>query len=159
MQTEALQHSFIPLLIFFSGGLVFIAIGLCVSYLLQKQKPNPEKLSFYECGEDAVLTQSRFNIRYFLAALVFLLMEVELVLLAPVILNRRGGIPGMEAGQSDSLLRTEMLIFLILLGAGFLLALGLKYFDWERPAKVIPQFRGPVPDSVYLSYRQTENKA
>lgn len=149
---------YLPVLIFFSGGLVFIAIGLGISYLLQKQKPNPEKLSFYECGEDAVLTQSRFNIRYFLAALVFLLMEVELVLLAPVILNRKG-IPGMDAGQSDSLLRTEMLIFLILLGAGFLLALGLKYFDWERPAKVIPRFDGPVPDSVYLGYRQTENKA
>lgn len=153
-----MSTGYLSTLIFFSGGLAFIVIGLGVSYLLQKQKPNPEKLSFYECGEDAVITQSRFNLRYFLVALVFLLMEVELVLLAPFILNRKG-IPGMKAVQSESLMRTEMLIFLILLGAGFLLALGLKYFDWEKPARVMPQFDGPVPDAVYLSYRQAENKA
>ena len=153
-----MSTGYLATLIFFSGGLAFIAIGLGVSFLLQKQKPNPEKLSFYECGEDAVPAESRFNLRYFLAAIVFLLMEVELVLMAPVILNR-GGISGLPKGQSDSLLRTEMLIFLILLGAGFLLALGLRYFDWEKPVRIIPAFRGPVPDSAYLSYGQGEKSA
>ena len=103
--------------------------------------------------------ESRFNLRYFLAAIVFLLMEVELVLMAPVILNRFG-IEGMPASESDRLLKIAMLVFLLILGLGFLIALGLRFFDWQKPDLAVPSFQGPVPDYIYEQYnldREKEN--
>ncbi len=152
-----MQQGYLPVLIFFCGGLVFIAAGLGISLLLQTRKPNPEKLSFYECGEEPVVTQSRFNLRFFLAALVFLLMEVELVLMAPVILNRFG-IEGMPPGESARLLKIAMLVFLLILGIGFMIALGLRFFDWQKPGNAVPSFQGPVPDFVYEQYNLDREK-
>jgi NADH-quinone oxidoreductase subunit A len=146
-----MQDSSFPILLFFTGGLLFIGLGLGFSLLLQKQNPTPEKLLNYECGEDPVMIRSRFNLRFFLAAVVFVLMEVELVLMAPVLLNRNG-IAGISSGESSALLKTGVLIFLGILGAGLLLALGLRYFDWHKPAAAVPNFQGPVPDFVYEQY-------
>jgi NADH-quinone oxidoreductase subunit A len=149
--------SYLPVLVFFCGGFLFIGLGFGLSLLLQKQKPNPEKLSFYECGEEPGPTGSRFNLRFFLPAMVFVLMEVELALLAPVLLNRFG-IEGIGQEESKGLLKTEVLIFLLILGAGFLLALGKKYFDWQRPETMVPSFQGPVPDFAYEQYNLDREK-
>lgn len=152
-----MQANFLPILVFFCGGLLFIGLGFGVSILLQTRKPNPEKLSFYECGEEAGPVGSRFNIRFFLPAVVFVLMEVEIVLLAPVLLNRFG-LSGLNKAESEALVRTEVLIFLLILGAGFLLALGRRFFDWDRPEKKIPDFQGPVPDFAYEQYNLNRMK-
>jgi len=146
-----MQSGLLPLLVFFSGGILFIAIGFGISLLLQRRKPNPQKSTFYECGEDAGPAGSQFNLRFGLAALVFVLMEVEIVLLAPVLLNRFEITAGGRA-ESESLLKTEILIFLVILGAGFMLALGKGFFDWERPLNKVPDFQGPVPDFAYEQY-------
>lgn len=152
-----MENSLLPVFVFFSGGLLFISLGLGFSFLLQSRKPNPEKNQNYECGEDPVLVPARFNLRYFLAALVFVLMEVELVLMAPVLLNRKG-VSGLSSAESDGILRGEMLIFLGLLISGFLLALGLRFFDWHRPQNTAPPFQGPVPDFVYEQYNLNKEK-
>lgn len=146
-----MQSGLLPLLVFFSGGILFIALGFGISLLLQKRKPNNQKSTFYECGEDAGPAGSQSNLRFGLAALVFVLMEVEIVLLAPVLLNRFDITAGSRA-ESESLLKTEILIFLVILGAGFMLALGKGFFDWERPVNKVPDFQGPVPDFAYEQY-------
>jgi NADH-quinone oxidoreductase subunit A len=151
------MHSYFPILFFFAGGLVFTGLGLLISRILQTQKPNPEKNSPYECGEESVSNRSRFNLRFFLAAVVFILMEVELVLMAPVILNRSAAIEN-DGNELSSILRFEMLIFLLLLGAGFMLALGMRYFDWEKPVRQPAGFQGPVPDFVYEQYNLDREK-
>jgi len=152
-----MQDRSFPILLFFIGGLLFTGLGLGFSLLLQKRNPTPEKLLNYECGEDPVLIRSRFNLRFFLAAVVFVLMEVELVLMAPVLLNRNG-ITGISSAESSALVKTGILIFLAILGAGLLLALGLRYFDWHKPAPVVPNFQGPVPDFVYEQYNLNKEK-
>jgi NADH-quinone oxidoreductase subunit A len=144
-------QNYLPVLVFFGGGMLFIAAGLGLSWLLQTRKPNPEKLSFYECGEETVRGESRFNLRFFLAALVFLLMEVELVLMAPVMLNR-SGIQGIPTRNSSEMLKVAMLVFLLILGLGFLIALGLRFFDWQKPQAHVESFQGAVPDFVYEQY-------
>jgi NADH-quinone oxidoreductase subunit A len=78
---------YILILAFFSGALVFVAVGYGLSRLLQSQKPNSQKLSPYECGEDGVpMEKTSFQFRYYLPAILFLLFEVEIVLMAPVLL-------------------------------------------------------------------------
>ena len=152
-----MEQNFLSVLVFFAGGLFFIAAGLGISFLIQTRKPNPQKLSFYECGEDVSLVQSKFNLRFFLAALVFVLMEVELVLMAPVVMNR-SGIDGLSSSDSNQLLRIALLIFLGILGIGFLMALGLRFFEWQKPETVVPSFQGPVPDFVYEQYNLNREK-
>ena len=149
-----MQSAYLPLLVFFAGGLVFVGLGFGLSWLLQTRKPNPEKLSFYECGEEAGPLGSRFNLRFFLPAIVFLLMEVEIVLMAPVFLNRFD----FSDAAGKQIMKTELLLFILILAAGFLLALGKGFFEWQKPSQKAPAFQGPVPDFMYEQYNLYREK-
>ena len=70
--------------LFILGGLGFILIALMVGKLLRPYRPNEEKLTTYESGEDPVNNAwGQFNLRFYIIALVFILFEVELVFLFP----------------------------------------------------------------------------
>ena len=70
--------------------LLLLAVVLCtalmaLSHLLSLRKPTREKQMSYECGEDPVGTAwLRFNIRFYVVALVFVLFDVEMALIYPV---------------------------------------------------------------------------
>ena len=71
------------LLLFVLGG-VFVAANLLLSRLLRPSNPYPEKLSSYECGEEPTgEAWVRFNPRFYIIALAFLIFEVELVFMIP----------------------------------------------------------------------------
>ncbi|MFA6234604.1 MAG: NADH-quinone oxidoreductase subunit A [Bacteroidota bacterium] len=71
-------------LIFIILGLVFVAMGLLVAKILRPHNPTAEKTLPYECGEDPIGPQwMRFNFRFYVVALIFILFDVELVLLFP----------------------------------------------------------------------------
>jgi NADH-quinone oxidoreductase subunit A len=61
-----------------------VTLLLALSFFLVKQKPDMEKLSAYECGfnpyEDARL---RFEIRFFLVGLLFIIFDLEVAFLLP----------------------------------------------------------------------------
>jgi NADH-quinone oxidoreductase subunit A len=153
------MHSYLPVAIFFLGGLLFIGLGFGVSLLLQTRKPNPQKGLAYECGEEPSAPGGRFNIRYFLPAAVFLLFEVEVVLLAPVLISAKNHPPSENPGQWLQLVRTEALGFTLVLAAGLLLALGLGYLNWDKPVLRVPDFFGPVPDFAYEQYNLEQEQA
>lgn len=75
----------------FAGILVFLVIGvglavftLALSKLLRPFKPGAEKSTIYECGERPVGSPwIRFNIRFYVVALIFVVFDVETVLLYP----------------------------------------------------------------------------
>ena len=111
---------------------VFIILGiiLCEKYtsflLIQKlvapSNPTKDKLSTYECGEDAEGSAwIRFNIRYYIIALIFLIFEVEVVFLFPWAVIFQDFI---KEGNG-MLVFVEMAIFL------FILIVGLAYV-WQK---------------------------
>lgn len=111
---------------FILGGVIFVLIGLTVTRLLAPHRPNPEKLTTYECGEDPVGDSGiQFHIRFYLVALVFLIFEVEILFLFPwatvfadpewILADPRWGI----------LAFIEMVVFAVIL------ILGLVYV-WQR---------------------------
>ena len=62
-----------------TGGLMFLSHSLSVS------NPTKEKQMSYECGEDPVGSAwLRFNIRFYVVALVFVLFDVEMALIYPI---------------------------------------------------------------------------
>jgi NADH-quinone oxidoreductase subunit A len=70
--------------VFFILGAIFVAGGLITNWLLRPTRATREKLMIYECGEDAEgAAHLRFNIRFYVIALVFLLFDLEFVMLFP----------------------------------------------------------------------------
>lgn len=80
--------SYVAILVFLVVGGLFIALLLFLSRvfhrLLHGRNITQEKLLPYECGEDAVGdTRIRFNVRFYIIALIFLIFDVEIVLMFP----------------------------------------------------------------------------
>ncbi len=123
------------ILLFFIVGLVFVGVGLLAASIIRPNKPNPIKLLTYECGEDPIgQPWIRFNVRFYIVALVFLLFDVEIVFLLPwaVIIN---AFKNMGLGW---FVFFEMFIFVAILVLGLAYVWRKGDLDWERPQPIIP---------------------
>jgi NADH-quinone oxidoreductase subunit A len=98
--------------------------------------PRPEKSAIYECGEDTMGSAwLRFNIRFYMVAIVFLLFEVELVLTLPLLLLLRGTLNvavDKSAAIAAVFVMAEVMVFVgvLLLGLFFVWACG--DLSWVR---------------------------
>src|SRR5260221_11136656 len=81
---ESLLSQYFPILVFLviAGGIAAAVVG--ASFVLARQNPDSEKLSPYECGfepfEDARI---RFDVRYYLVAVLFIIFDLEVAVLFP----------------------------------------------------------------------------
>jgi NADH-quinone oxidoreductase subunit A len=106
-------------------GIVFVAGGIITNFFLRPKKPNELKLSTYECGEDPIGSSwLKFNIRFYVVALIFILFDVEIVFLFPWAVVYK---------QMGTLAFTEMLVFLAVLIVGFAYVWVKGDLDWVRP--------------------------
>lgn len=111
---------FAAVLVFIFVGSAFVAGGLILgSFLRQKTKEKQKRLT-YECGEPTIGSSwIRFNNRFYNIALIYLLFDVEVVLLLPVLLVLK----------ETSLSGEGFLAFVLILVFLFFLTLGLVY-EW-----------------------------
>ena len=123
-------------LLFVILGFTFVAIALTAAALIRPSKPNPVKNSTYECGEIPIGdTWVRFNVRFYVIALVFLLFDVEVVFLLPWAIVFR---------QLGWFAFIEMIVFVVILFAGFAYVWGKGDLDWEKPKPQIPRLEDLV---------------
>jgi len=121
-----------------------------INKLIAPHKPNPEKLTSYECGEEPTGNAwLPFNSRFYVIALVFLLFDVEMVFIFPwaIVFGSH------ELAGADSrwgwLALTEMFVFL------GILILGLAYvwvkgdLDWIKAKPTVPSTSVHIPASLY----------
>ena len=135
--------SFTAILIFFIFGALFVVAALLASRLLAPHKPNPVKNSTYECGEEPVGSPwIRFNTRFYVIALIFLVFDVEVLFLFPWAINLKR--MGLFAWA-------DMAVFIIILLAGLAYVWGKGDLDWVRPKdssaggqKVVAARRAPA---------------
>jgi NADH-quinone oxidoreductase subunit A len=114
---------------FFLLGIIFTAGGIVTNYFLRPRRPNELKLSIYECGEDPVGSGwMKFNIRFYVVALIFILFDVEIVFLFPWAVVYK---------QMGTLAFFEMLVFLAILVVGFAYVWVKGDLDWDRPKPYI----------------------
>jgi len=138
---------------FFLGACLFVLAGMGFSCLLQTQKPNSQKLASYECGEESENFENpSLPFKYYLPALIFLIFEVEIVLIAPVLLAQHLNPEGVTVLNWVNVLKIEAFLFAILLAIGYFLALRFGYFTWEQPKRRNLVFEGPVPDFAYEQF-------
>ena len=119
-------------LLFLLNGVVLASLTLLVAWLLRPNRPNPEKLSTYECGEEPVGNAwIQFNNRFYVIALMFLVFEVEVVLLFPwAVVYQDLGWYAFWA----------MMVFVALIFVGFLYELGKGDLQWDKPRPVVPRY-------------------
>lgn len=119
-------------LLFLVNGSVFAGITLLVAWMLRPNRPDHEKLMTYECGEDPVGNAwIQFNNRFYVIALMFLIFEVEVVLLFPWATVYQD--LGWYAFWA-------MIVFVSLIFVGFLYELGKGDLEWDKPKPVVPRY-------------------
>lgn len=139
------------ILLFAVGGGVAIAGSLLASRLLRPNRPNEEKLTSYECGEDPTGTAwGKFNIRFYVVALVFVLFEVELLFLFPwAIVFGDEQLNQATNGNWGILAMVEMGIFILILFLGLIYVWGKGFLEWEKPKVNMDDIQTKVPDDLY----------
>ena len=114
---------YLPILIFIFIG-IGIAIGMTAfSFIAGDSKPDNEKLSAYECGFEAFDdARGRFDVRFYLVALLFIIFDLEVAFLFPwAITLGKIGIFGFWS----------MMIFLLILTIGFIYEWKKGALEWE----------------------------
>ncbi len=114
---------YFPILLFI---LIAIAIGvlpMAMGKMLAPHRPDAEKLSPYECGFEAFEdARMKFDVRYYLVAILFILFDLEIAFLFPwaVVVN--------EIGMFGFL---SMMLFLAILVVGFVYEWMKGALEWE----------------------------
>jgi NADH-quinone oxidoreductase subunit A len=103
----------------------FVGIAFFASMLIRPKRPSHEKNLIYECGENPEGSPwVKFNIRFYVIALIFLIFDVEIVLLFPWALTYKSfGFYGFATGA----------IFLIILFLGMAYEWRKGDLEWARP--------------------------
>jgi NADH-quinone oxidoreductase subunit A len=142
---------YLDILVFGMGGLAFVLISLLVSRILRPRKPNPEKNSTYESGEEAIgQSWPQLNSRFYVLALIFLLFEVEIMVMflwVPVftdkgMMDETGGLWGWSS-------LIEIFIFVIVLAVGLAYAWANGHLDWLKSEPEKTSFKSVVPKELY----------
>lgn len=155
MQNPEIQE-FGIILLFIIGGIAFVLVTFLASYLLRPKRPNPEKLTTYECGEDAVgNVWGHFNIRFYLVALLFVLFEVEILFLFPwaTVFGQKELIDGTQ-GQWGWFAFFEVVVFVGILVLGLAYAWAKGYLDWVRPEQKKSDYVSKIPAKAYDKVNQ-----
>jgi len=81
---EAMLLEYLPILIFIGiAGAIGLAL-LVIPFLIAPSKPDPEKLSAYECGFNAFDdARMKFDVRYYLVSILFIIFDLEVAFLFP----------------------------------------------------------------------------
>ena len=120
-------ENYFPILLFVLVGLAMGALPLILgsgfSRLVGAHRPDPEKLSPYECGFEAFEdARMKFDVRYYLIAILFILFDLEIAFLFPwAVVLREIGFFGFMS----------MLLFLAILVVGFVYEWMKGALEWE----------------------------
>jgi len=112
-----------PVLLFIVVGLGVGVAPMVLGRLLGPNRPDPEKLSPYECGFEAFEdARMKFDVRYYLVAILFILFDLEIAFLFPwaAVIN--------EIGFAGFL---SMMLFLAILVVGFVYEWKKGALEWE----------------------------
>ena len=114
-----LLQDYLPIVIFM-GVAAGIAIALMTSaFIIAIRRPDPEKLSAYECGFNAFDdARMKFDVRFYLVALLFIIFDLEVAFLFPW---------AISLGEIGGFGFWSMMVFLAVLTVGFI-------YEWRKGA-------------------------
>jgi NADH-quinone oxidoreductase subunit A len=110
---------YLPILIFLAVAGALGVLLLALGFVFGPRRPDPEKLSPYECGFEAFEdSRMKFDVRYYLVAILFIVFDLEIAFLFPwAVALDTIGVVGLAA----------MGVFLLVLVVGFV-------YEWKKGA-------------------------
>ena len=116
-------EQYFPILLFIVVGLALGGVLLAVGAIVSPNRPSAEKLSPYECGFEAFEdARMKFDVRYYLVAILFILFDLEIAFLFPwAVVLPEIGFAGFVA----------MMVFLAILVVGFIYEWKKGALEWE----------------------------
>ena len=116
-------ENYFPIMLFVIIGLLVGVGPMLIGFLLGPNPPDAAKLSPYECGFEAFEgARMKFDVRYYLVAILFILFDLEIAFLFPwAVVLKEIGMFGFVA----------MLVFLAILVVGFIYEWKKGALEWE----------------------------
>lgn len=120
---EKMLVEYLPILIFLVVAVGLSTVIVVASMVLARQKPDSEKLSAYECGFEAFDdARTRFDVRYYLVAILFIIFDLEVAFLFPW---------AISLGKIGLFGFWSMMGFLAILTVGFIYEWKKGALEWE----------------------------
>ncbi len=120
---DAILTEYLPVLIFFLIAFAIAVIAVVASWIVAPQRPDSEKLSPYECGfEPFDDSRGRFDVRFYLVALLFIVFDLEVAFLFPW---------AVSLGDIGLFGFWSMIFFLVILTVGFIYEWRKGALEWE----------------------------
>ena len=117
------MENYFPILMFVLVGIAVGVLPVAMGFILAPSRPDPEKLSPYECGFEAFEdARMKFDVRYYLVAILFILFDLEIAFLFPWAVS-------LDAIGTFGLV--AMGIFLAVLVVGFVYEWKKGALEWE----------------------------
>ena len=125
-----MYNDYIPVIVFTIMAIALLIVPLIIQHLISpRHNKDNDKLMSYECGEvPEGSAWVKFNIRFYIIALVFIIFDVEVVFLFPWAAVYQSFI----ASGNGLLVLIEMLLFVIILTIGFAYVLIKGDLDWVK---------------------------
>ena len=116
-------ESYFPVFVFILIGIAFGIAPVVTGLVVAPHRPDSEKLSPYECGFEAFEdARMKFDVRYYLVAILFILFDLEIAFLFPwAVALKEVGMAGFAA----------IMLFLGILVVGFVYEWKKGALDWE----------------------------
>ncbi len=120
---QAYLAEYLPILIFLAIAVGLAGIIIVASLLVARQSPDSEKVSAYECGfEPFEDSRQRFDVRYYLVAILFIIFDLEVAFLFPW---------AVSLGNIGLFGFWSMVFFLGVLTVGFIYEWRKGALEWE----------------------------
>jgi NADH-quinone oxidoreductase subunit A len=116
---QTLVVEYLPVVIFLVIAAVLSVLFIVLTTLFAPKKPDPEKLSAYECGFNAFDdARMKFDVRFYLVSILFIIFDLEVAFLFPWI---------FQVAEGNVYAFWSMMVFLGVLTVGFI-------YEWRRGA-------------------------
>src|SRR5215217_6669876 len=132
---------YLPIVVMGGLAALFAVASLVASSLLRPHKPNPVKLSPYECGNDPVRLPrgERFSVKFYVVAMLFIIFDIEAIFLFPWAVGfRQLGLFGL----------VEMAIFIGLVFVAYVYVWQRGGLDWGNAERPLAEEAEPEPEPV-----------
>ena len=127
--------------VFFIAGLLFVFVNMALVKIVAPRRPNREKNTTYECGEEPVGSGwLNFNARFYLIGILFVIFDVEIVLVFPVVVRFRDYLQG----GNGPVVFAELFAFAAVLFLGLVYAWKNGYLEWLRGVRKQLRVEGSV---------------
>jgi NADH-quinone oxidoreductase subunit A len=124
--------AYYPIFLYFLAILGFVVVNLALAHMIGPKRKNPVKMMPYESGMDPIGdARQRFDVKFYLIAILFLVFDVELLFLYPWAVVAYRDDSYMLPEKMRSLVFWEVLVFLATLAVAYVYAWRKGVFQWR----------------------------